>query len=610
MDATGVRRARASDDSRLFDAGAPMLFRKQFLVLGLYFAGIAMPNVAQSQLALVDVWPPINGMNFSVDSPITLQFDRAINPSTLTASNVSVFGRASGASNGSWELSNGNLSATFYPDRPFAAGEVVTIGLSKNLAGLDGAPFRSAGFTTQFWTSSRHIADLDYAPLASMTTGNGSIPYGGAATDLNHDGWTDLTITNEGTADLRVFLNQADGSGKFSPFRQPTYSVGSGASPSEVYDFNGDGHTDIVVSNRVSQTVSVLLGLGNGAFGPQQSISMGGAPRGITVLDVDGDGDADIVNANQSSNDLALMLNNGSGVFSPPTFFDGGVNVEFSLASGDMNNDGISDLVVGSTGDARIRVLLGAGNGSFNLMAAQDAGGPSRMITVGDVNSDGNLDVSTANGNANNAAILFGLGNGTLSPPRIYNVAGMGSGDNRDVIATDLGDLDGDGDLDWVTSSYVGNWVILENDGNGGFDFFQEIDAPWAASCALLLDHDNDGDLDLAMVDEIADVLITQTNIGVAMPDGDYNGNEVVDAADYVVWRKTMGSSLGLAADGNRNGMIDSGDYDVWRANFGGTSASQVSTSGLTVPEASTVAILVELTIAGMSMRHIKSMIR
>lgn len=66
---------------------------------------------------------------------------------------------------------------------------------------------------------------------------------------------------------------------------------------------------------------------------------------------------------------------------------------------------------------------------------------------------------------------------------------------------------------------------------------------------------------------------------------GDYNGNGAVDAADYVVWRNTLGQSgSGLAADGNGNQMIDSGDYNFWRAGFGQTNGSG---GGLTaaVPE-------------------------
>jgi hypothetical protein len=50
---------------------------------------------------------------------------------------------------------------------------------------------------------------------------------------------------------------------------------------------------------------------------------------------------------------------------------------------------------------------------------------------------------------------------------------------------------------------------------------------------------------------------------------GDYNHDERVDAADYVVWRKTFGSSTELAADGSYNDSIDADDYGIWRSNFG-----------------------------------------
>jgi hypothetical protein len=46
---------------------------------------------------------------------------------------------------------------------------------------------------------------------------------------------------------------------------------------------------------------------------------------------------------------------------------------------------------------------------------------------------------------------------------------------------------------------------------------------------------------------------------------GDYNGNGVVDAADYNMWRASFGSRTALAADGNNNGVIDGGDFVIWR---------------------------------------------
>jgi hypothetical protein len=60
-------------------------------------------------------------------------------------------------------------------------------------------------------------------------------------------------------------------------------------------------------------------------------------------------------------------------------------------------------------------------------------------------------------------------------------------------------------------------------------------------------------------------------NFNLPRLQGDYNGNQTVDAADYVLWRKTLGSTSDLRADGNANGIVDQADHEVWRANFGAT---------------------------------------
>src|SRR5262249_13494970 len=80
---------------------------------------------------------------------------------------------------------------------------------------------------------------------------------------------------------------------------------------------------------------------------------------------------------------------------------------------------------------------------------------------------------------------------------------------------------------------------------------------------------------------------------------GDYNGNGVVDAADYIIWRKNLGLTGGATkaqGDGTGDGNVMSDDYDYWRARFGNTSGSGSSASGLatsTVPEPNTVVMLI-----------------
>ena len=75
---------------------------------------------------------------------------------------------------------------------------------------------------------------------------------------------------------------------------------------------------------------------------------------------------------------------------------------------------------------------------------------------------------------------------------------------------------------------------------------------------------------------------------------GDYNNNGVVDAADYVIYRKTFGQTgAGLAADGNHNNQIDVGDYAVWRSNFGNTAGSGAGLgSNGAVPEPMTLGLV------------------
>lgn len=70
--------------------------------------------------------------------------------------------------------------------------------------------------------------------------------------------------------------------------------------------------------------------------------------------------------------------------------------------------------------------------------------------------------------------------------------------------------------------------------------------------------------------------------------DGDYNEDGRVDAADFVVWRDSLGSTDELAADGSGNGVIDAEDYNVWKNNFGTGATSQILKS---IPEPSSLAM-------------------
>lgn len=477
---------------------------------------LALATVVRgSDLAVVSVEPTPRTITAPRRAVITVHFDKPVKPSSIVPlQSFWAFGRWSGTVTGTFEFSNGDTTVSLIPDHNFSAGENVMVILSHDIEATDSTHLRPQGYSFQFWVRSSpatlQFTDIDH--LNTRTTpGVPSRAYGAIASDLNGDRSMDLTIVNEDTADLRVFLNRDDQSGLyFEPFLQPTFPVGNRASPNEPSDFNRDGHVDICVANINVDTVSVLLGNGDGTFAPQQLINVGATPRGVAVLDVDGDGDVDIVNTNTDggggTGDLSVLLNDGFGVFGAPAFFEGGVTGEWALGSADMNNDGLLDLVIGAQSGARVVVNLSNGNGTFTPQTPRVSSGVW-MLALGDVNGDGNDDVAVVQNAIDRGGILLGDGLGGLAAPVNYVTDDF-------PLADDLADMDGDGDLDWITSSYGGDWRLFTNDGAGVFTFNQEFPSPLAASCSTPVDFDNDGDVDLALIDELQDEVILMQNSG------------------------------------------------------------------------------------------------
>ncbi|MCB1037813.1 MAG: VCBS repeat-containing protein, partial [Acidobacteria bacterium] len=238
-----------------------------------------------AELTVVAVDPPAGGLAAPRTGAISVTFDRPVDPTSLLhRQSFWAFGRWSGTVAGDFEVSPDGHTVRLVPRAPLSAGERVMVILSHDLRAPDGSFLRAGGYSFQYWTAARS-ADLQFVEVDRFSTrttaGQTSRAYGGIGSDVNGDGFLDVTIVNEDTQDLRVFLNQADGSGTFAPMVVPTAPVGAQASPSEPSDFDRDGNVDVAVANPSDSTVSVLLGNGDGSFQPQQVIPVGATPRGI-----------------------------------------------------------------------------------------------------------------------------------------------------------------------------------------------------------------------------------------------------------------------------------------------------------------------------------------
>ena len=413
------------------------------------------------------------------------------------------------------------------PPKTLSPGDRVTVIVSHDVGAPDGTFLRDEGYSSQYWTKAEP-APLTFEEVQTLSTRSGgrTQSYGGSASDLDGDGYLDLMVINEITADLRILMNRGDGSGEFDML-EDFVLLDDRASPSETTDFNGDGVVDLVVANLDGDNLSILFGDGSGMLVESQKIDVGEEPRGVAVFDFDGDGDIDIANTNANSDNMSVLLNDGTGQFPETeaaglTFFDAGhgqadVGTEFGLMAGDMNEDGLLDLVIGARGTGRSGTVvnLGVGDGTFEFGSLSAPATTPWQLAVGDLDGDGHEDVVTADGSlqqsADTVTVLVGDGTGELSDRQIYQERIL------QPFAIDTGDLDGDGDLDVVVSNFSGDWEVLENDGNGQLSLAQSVESTQgtrgSASCAILMDIDNDGDLDLALIDEIEVVAFTATQI-------------------------------------------------------------------------------------------------
>jgi len=189
-------------------------------------------------------------------------------------------------------------------------------------------------------------------------------------------------------------------------------------------DFDGDGLLDLVTANEGSDTLTVLSGDGTGAFRTTATVPAGGrGPWSLAVGDFDRDGTLDLAVALWGYIDcpsgcvqyvagttISVLLGRGDGTFGPPRPFTVGRGAD-SVIAADFDDDGILDLAVANGASGTVSVLVGRGDGTFNPAQHFGAGLGAMGMATGDFNGGGKLDLAVANEFSNSVSILI---NGTV----------------------------------------------------------------------------------------------------------------------------------------------------------------------------------------------------
>jgi hypothetical protein len=376
-------------------------------------------------------------------------------------------------------------------------------------------------------------------PLSNASTLRLVVSDAGNGNTFDHADWANARLTSGMAPSQPSLLAPPVG-----------YATGTSAHGVATADLNGDGKLDLAVANAGSNTVSVLFGLGNGAFAAATNYGVGAEPKAVTIKDLNGDGKLDMVTANQGSSNVSVLLNNGNGTFASAVNYNGATN-SHEAALSDVDADGDYDIIVAGWGSSLIRVLFNQGSGTFNAGTTYGVGNAPHSVVAADFNMDGRADIAVADNASNNVALLINNGNGTFRAATYLNVGTQphsirsadvngdslidlvtaNEGSNSVSVLMNLndgnfaaaanygvglvpkgvsvGDLNGDGKLDIISTNTAGNYPssnnpggdqisVLINNGNGTFRAATSYTTGRTPFSAVIADFDNDGDNDIA----------------------------------------------------------------------------------------------------------------
>jgi len=321
------------------------------------------------------------------------------------------------------------------------------------------------------------LLSIAHAQVSMMLRNINSPAGGGSAMnrgDFNRDGILDVVTANQSSiGGISVYLARADGT-----FNAPISTAS--APPSNdlaVGDFNNDGKLDVAVVGLGSNTVTVLLGNGNGTF--QAPISFlaasGFALSSITTGHFNNDGKLDlaVAESNTTTSQVQVFEGDGTGHFSlANTLKSSDPSTIRKVRVGDFNRDGKTDIAMQQ--DFAVSAWFGNGNFTFDQLVLQHYVFPTADLNTVDVNQDGFGDILVSSFNSNSALtggvdVFFGQATRFLAPisliapssnfeaPRQMTAADVNGDGINDLVALDDDNTSANGLYVWFGKA-VGNF--------------------------------------------------------------------------------------------------------------------------------------------------------
>ena len=179
-------------------------------------------------------------------------------------------------------------------------------------------------------------------------------------------------------------------------------------------DVNNDGNLDLAFANHDTTYLTVLLGDGKGSFRPGPgspfTVQSKPHPHGVVIADFNGDGWSDLATDDWQNNRVTVVFNDKKGGFlSPGMSFPVGKMPYQKLRAADVNKDGKPDIVTTNFEGGNVSVLLAEGQGSFRDASGSPFNSNQQpfAIAIGDLNGDGKGDIVTSNYDDNDISIVL-----------------------------------------------------------------------------------------------------------------------------------------------------------------------------------------------------------